>query len=108
MFNDLTETLFAEHQLSVPEMFHIISEMEGHTTNHICHKIDRTYKTVLDFVHEPQDALEEDPEFDLYGVCEADEVSVVAGEKGTKQASPRERGLIKRDAEPSIQTNRQS
>jgi len=58
--------------------------------------------------HEVQDALEEDPEFALYGVCEADEVYVVAGEKGTKQASPRERGLKKRDAEPSSQTTRQS
>jgi homoserine dehydrogenase len=89
-------------------MFHIISKMEGHTTNNIFQELDRTYKTVLDFVHEVQDALEEDPEFDLYGVCEADEVYVVAGEKGTKQASPRERGLKKRDAEPSSQTNRQS
>jgi hypothetical protein len=81
IFNDLTETIFAEHQLSVPEMFHIISKIEGHTTNHICHEIDRTYKTVLDFVHELQDALEEDPEFDFYGVCEADEVYVVAVRK---------------------------
>ena len=47
-------------------------------------------------MHELQDALEDDPEFDLSGVCEADEVSVVAGEKGTKQASPRERGLTKK------------
>ena len=108
IFNDLTETIFAEHQLSIPEMFHIISKMEGHTTNDIFQELDRTYKTVLDFVHEVQDALEEDPEFDLYGVCEADEVYVVAGEKGTKQASPRERGLKKRDAERSSQTNRQS
>jgi transposase-like protein len=50
IFHDLTETLFAEHQVSVPEMFQIISKMEGHTTSHIYHKIDWTYKTVLDFV----------------------------------------------------------
>jgi hypothetical protein len=31
-----------------------------------------------------QDALEEDPEFDLSGVCEADEFFVVAGEKDIK------------------------
>jgi len=55
-------------------MFHIISKMEGHTTDGIFQELDRTYKTVLDFVHEVQDALEGDPEFDLYGVCEADEV----------------------------------
>ena len=71
--HDLTETLFAEHQLSVPEMFHIISKTEEHTTNDIYHEIDRTHKIVLDFVHEVQDALDDDPEFDLTGVCEADE-----------------------------------
>jgi len=76
-------------------MFHIISKMKGHTTNNIFQELDRSYKTVLDFVHEVQDALDEDPEFDLYGVSEADEVYVVAGEKGTKQASPRSRGLKK-------------
>jgi hypothetical protein len=89
-------------------MFYIVREMEESTTEQTSQELDRTYKTVLDFVHEVQDALEEDPEFDLYGVCEADEVYVVAGEKGTKQASPRERGLKKRDAERSSQTNRQS
>jgi hypothetical protein len=58
--------------------------MEDHTTNDILQELDRTSKTVLDFVHEFQDALEEDPEFDLSGVCEADEFFVVAGEKDTK------------------------
>jgi hypothetical protein len=43
----------------------------------------------LDFVHEVQDALDDDPEFDLTGVCEANEIYVVAGEKGLKQESPR-------------------
>jgi hypothetical protein len=64
----------------------------------------------LDFVHEVQDALEEDPEFALSGVCEADEVYVVAGEKGLEdeEGSPRERGLTKKDAEPSSQTNHPS
>jgi len=60
-FNDLTETVFAEHQLSTTEMFHIISKMEGHTINGIFQELDRTYKIVLDFVHEVQDALEEIP-----------------------------------------------
>jgi predicted RNA-binding Zn-ribbon protein involved in translation (DUF1610 family) len=35
IFNDLTETVFAEHQLSIPEIFHIISKMKGQTTNDI-------------------------------------------------------------------------
>jgi hypothetical protein len=41
------------------------------------------------------DALKDDPEFELYGICKADEVYVVAGEKGTKQVSPRECRLKK-------------
>jgi transposase-like protein len=108
IFNDLTETIFSGHQLSLPEMFYIIREMEESTTEKTAQELDRTYKTVLDFVHEVQDLLEEDPEFDLYGVCEADEIYVVAGEKGIEQESPRERGLKKRDEERSTQTNRQS
>ena len=110
IFNGLTATVFAEHQLSIPEMFHIIRGMEEHTTNEIFQELDRTYKTVLDFVHEVQDALEKDLEFDLSGVCEADEVYVVAGEKGIKDedGSPRERGLSKRGAETSRGTNHQS
>jgi hypothetical protein len=50
----------------------------------------------LDFVHEVQDALDDDPEFDLTGVCEADEIYVVAGEKGLDYDEPCDRGLKKR------------
>lgn len=78
--------------------------MEEHTTNEIFQELDRTYKPVLDFVHEVQDALDEDPEFDLSGVCEADEIYVIAGEKGENQESPCERRLTKKDAETSTQT----
>ena len=48
-------------------------------------------------------------EFDLYNVCEADEVYVTVGEKGLEDedGSPRERGLSKRGEELSNQTNRQ-
>jgi hypothetical protein len=89
-------------------MFYIIREMEESTTEQTAQELDRTYKTVLDFVHEVQDALDDDPEFDLTGVCEADEVYVVADEKGLNQDEPRDRGLKRKDAEPSSQTNRQS
>jgi len=56
-----------------------------------------------------QDVSGEIDEFDLHGVCEADEIYVVAGEKGVEDedGSPRSRGLSKRGAEPSRQTNRQ-
>jgi len=38
-------------------MFHIIRGMEEDKTAEIIRELDRTYKTVLDFVHEVQDAL---------------------------------------------------
>ena len=81
--------------------------MEEDKTAEITRALDRTYTTVLDFVHEVQDALEDDPEFDLSGVCKTDEIYVVAGEKGLEQASLRERGL-KKGEEPSRRTNHQS
>jgi hypothetical protein len=96
IFNDLTETIFSDHQLSLPEMFYIIREMEESTTQKTVQELDRTCKTVLDFVHEVQGALDDNPEFDLTGVCEADEIYVVAGEKSLDQDEPRDRGLRKR------------
>jgi len=46
-------------------------------------------------------------EFELYDVCEADEIYVTAGEKGIEDEdeSPRSRGLKKRDEDDSNQTN---
>ena len=57
-----------------------------------------------------QDVSGDIDESDLYNVCEADEIYVTAGEKRREEedASPRSRGLSKRGAETSIQTNRQS
>jgi hypothetical protein len=88
-------------------MFYIIREMEESTTEKTVQELDRTYKTVLDFVHEVQDILYDNPEFDLTGVCEADETCVVASEKGLNQDEPHDRGL-KKDGEHLSQTNRQS
>lgn len=108
-FNDLTGTIFAEHKLSLPEMFHIVAGMKRKTTAELTRELDRTYKTVLEFVHEVQDAAGSE-EFVLSGIAEADEVYVTAGEKGEEQEvdEPRERGRKKRDAEPSTETNRPS
>lgn len=106
-FNALTETIFAEHRMSIAEMFYIIRKMKHESTAEISRSLDRTYKTVLEFVHEVQEAVH-DGDFELAGVCEADEVSVVVGEKGRDQDDPRERGLSKRDAERSPETNHQS
>lgn len=106
IFNDLTGTVFQGQQLSIAEMFYIVASMEQKPTTQISEELDRTYKTVLEFVHKVQDAIEVD--LTLSGVCEADEIYVVAGEKGREQAEPRERGLRKRGAERSNQTNHQS
>lgn len=57
-----------------------------------------------------QDVSDDSDEFDLYDVCEVDEIYVTAGEKGLEDEdeNQRERGLTKRDAEPSKRTNRLS
>lgn len=107
--NDLTNTLFGQHRFGLEEMFYIVKEMRSEPTAQIARDLDRDYKAVLNSVHKVQDVSGEIDEFDLYNVCEADEVYVTAGEKGIEdeEGSPRERGLSKRDAEPSHQTNRQ-
>lgn len=82
-------------------MFHIVRKMEKHTTNDIFQELNQTYKIALDLLHKVQDVLDEDPAFDLSGVCEADEVYIVAGEKSTKQASPK-RGTFDTDKPPVV------
>jgi hypothetical protein len=91
-------------------MFYIIKEMRSEPTAQIARDLDRDYEAVLDFVHEVQDVSGEIDEFNLYDVCEADEVYVTAGEKGRedKESSPRSRGLSKRGEETSTQTNHRS
>jgi len=54
-FNDLTGTLFADHQLSIPEMFYIIRETSETETTQLARQLDRSYKTVLEFSHEVQE-----------------------------------------------------
>lgn len=61
-FNDLTGTLFAGHRLSLPEMLHIIRENDETETAQIARQLDRSYKSVLEFVHEAQDISSEDTE----------------------------------------------
>ena len=55
-------------------MFHIIRGTEEDKIAQITQGLDRTCKTVFDFVHGVKDVLDDDPEFDLTGVCEDDEV----------------------------------
>ena len=91
-------------------MFYIVKEMRSEPTAQIARDLDRDYEAVLNFVRNIRDVSGDIDEFDLYDVCEADEVYVTAGEKGLEDedGGPRERGLSKKDAERSHQTNRQS
>ena len=54
-FNDLTGTLCADHRLSVPEMFYILREKDATETTRMARRLDRSYKAVLEFVHEAED-----------------------------------------------------
>lgn len=81
-FNDLTNTIFGQHRFGLEEMFYTVKEMRSEPTAQIARDLDRDYEAVLNFVHKVQDVSGEIDEFDLYGVCEADEVYVTAGEKG--------------------------
>lgn len=51
-FNDLTGTRFAGHRLTVPEMFYIVRHADRTATAEIARRIGRSYKSVLEFVHE--------------------------------------------------------
>jgi len=91
-------------------MFYIVKEMRSEPTAQIARDLDRDYEAVLNYVHKVQDVSGDIDEFDLYDVCEADEVYVTAGEKGLEDENG-ESALArtqKRGAEPSHQTNRQS
>ncbi|MDT3437432.1 transposase [Haloarcula sp. 1CSR25-25] len=55
-FNDLTGTLFADHQLSIAEMVHIIREVNTTEITRIARQLDRSYKAVLEFAHEVRDS----------------------------------------------------
>jgi transposase-like protein len=55
-FNDLTGTIFADHQLSIPEMFHIIREMNATEITQVARQLDRSYKAVLELAHEARDS----------------------------------------------------
>ena len=79
-------------------MFYIVKEMRSEPTAQIARNLDRDYEAVLNFVYKVQDVSGGIDEFDLYDVCEADEVYVTAGEKGLEDedGGPRERGLSKK------------
>ncbi|AEN06414.1 hypothetical protein Halar_2776 [halophilic archaeon DL31] len=97
-FNDLTKTIFGQHRFGLEEMFYIVKEMRSERSAQIARDLDRDYEAVLNYVHKVQDVSGDIDEFDLYDVCEADEIYVTAGEKGLEDEneSPRERGLKKK------------
>ena len=62
IFNDLTGTIFAERRLTLPEMFHVVRETDGKTPARIARQLDRSYKSILNFVHEVEELHPEDVE----------------------------------------------
>lgn len=76
IFNDLTDTVFAEHRFSLPEMVYVIREMDGTTAAEIARELDRSYKAVLSFVHEVRDAIGGDPKFDFSAIRNPGEIGV--------------------------------
>lgn len=50
-FNELTGTVFAGQRLCLGEMFFIIWQMDRRSITDITNELNRTYKTVLEFVH---------------------------------------------------------
>lgn len=79
-FNDLTGTIFAARGMSLPEMFYIIHEMDGTETAQIARQLDRSYNSVLDFVHVVKDARVEDTGIDLSDGSDVDGIYWTAGE----------------------------
>lgn len=61
-FTDLTGTIFAGRGISLPEMVHIIRKMNEMPTAQLAERLDRSYNSVLDFVHEVQDVRNQDVE----------------------------------------------
>jgi transposase-like protein len=60
IFNDLTQTVFAGRRLSLPEMVYIVRMADERNTARVARRLDRSYKSVLDFVHEIEAARERD------------------------------------------------
>lgn len=60
IFNDLTGTIFAKHRFSLPEMFHIAWEMDETKPIQIARQLNRSYQSVLEFVHELEAARNEE------------------------------------------------
>lgn len=56
IFNDLTGTVFAGHRLSLPEMFAILRAPEATETTALAGRLERSYGSVLAFVHQARDA----------------------------------------------------
>ena len=69
--------------------------MEVKSTNQISKELNRTYGSVLHFIHEVQRlAGKHLSKLTLAGVIELDETYPHAGEKGVKQRNPRRRGFL--------------
>lgn len=64
-FNDLTGTIFAGHQLSLPEMFYILMVKNDTKISKMARSLNRSYQAVLEFVHEVDRATPEEIVVDI-------------------------------------------
>lgn len=70
-FNDLTDTIFGQHQLDVEEMFYIIKNINDEQSVQIARDLNRDYQAVLNFVDEIEQVRQNFDEFDLFELCES-------------------------------------
>lgn len=61
IFNDLTETIFAEHRLTLSEMFYIIQKRDERTAAQLARQLDRSHQSVLNFLREVEEIRSETP-----------------------------------------------
>lgn len=61
IFNDLTGTIFAEHRLTLSEMFYIIQKSDERTAAQLARQLDRSHQSVLNFVRKVEGIRSETP-----------------------------------------------
>jgi transposase-like protein len=96
VFNDRTKTLFSETRMQLDECFYTIKAFnDGKSKNRIRKEIDRNWETIDNLLKrlsrhiKPSKLIEKA----FTGNVEIDEAYINAGNKGTPQEEPRERGL---------------
>jgi len=67
-------------------VFYMIKETQSVPTTQIASDLERDYEVILNFHHDLHDLCSDLDTSVLSDVCEADEISVMAAEKGSKES----------------------